>query len=230
MNNATDRNPINTDNYQFYFNKLPTSKGIKIQNVVLTKETVKAIVIKSASAVCGILCTFLMLYNYMNPDTGVKTAGLVAAGASNILNRRNSLFSHGYGDDDKKKDKDEEVGDQRSCFADKQIPSYTDQQSPSYTYKYKLNRKDKSDQPWNSLTDEYLNKKTGTLNKKGRDDLNNLFKNNQKFREKIINFVRDKAGWSNEQIIDKRYKYNTLNRLGRENLNTFIWSRDNTKF
>ena len=53
----------------------------------------------------------------MNPDTTVKTAGIVAAGASNILNRTNSLFSHGYGDDDK--DKGEEVGDQRSCFADK---------------------------------------------------------------------------------------------------------------
>ena len=50
----------------------------------------------------------------MNPDTAVKTAGLVAAGASTILNRTNSSFSHGYVEDDKDKDKDEEVGDQRS--------------------------------------------------------------------------------------------------------------------
>ena len=38
MNSATDRNNINTYNYKFYFNKLLTSKGIKIQNDVLTKE------------------------------------------------------------------------------------------------------------------------------------------------------------------------------------------------
>ena len=36
---ASDRNSIDTDNYQFYFNKLLTSRGIKIQNDVLTKET-----------------------------------------------------------------------------------------------------------------------------------------------------------------------------------------------
>ena len=41
MNNATDRNNINSDNYQFYFNKVLTSRAIKIQNDVLTKETVK---------------------------------------------------------------------------------------------------------------------------------------------------------------------------------------------
>ena len=42
MINATDRNTINHDIYQFYFNKLLTSKGIKIQNDVLTQEKVKA--------------------------------------------------------------------------------------------------------------------------------------------------------------------------------------------
>ena len=180
----------------------------------------------------------------MNPDTTVKTAGLVAAGASNILNRTISLFSHGYGDDDKDKNKDEEVGDQKSCFADqrscftdqrgcfadRQSPSYTDQQSPSYTDKYKLNRKDKSGQRWTSFTIEYMNKKTGTLNKKGGYNLNNQYKNNQKFRDTILHSVGDKAGLSNEQIIDKRYKYNTLNTLGKENLNKFIWSRDKTGF
>ena len=45
---ATNRNTIKTTNHQFYFNKLLTSKGFKIQNDVLTKETVKV------SAVCGI--------------------------------------------------------------------------------------------------------------------------------------------------------------------------------
>ena len=31
MNSSKDRNTINTDNYQFYFNKLLASRGIKIQ-------------------------------------------------------------------------------------------------------------------------------------------------------------------------------------------------------
>ena len=42
MINATDRKTINHDNYQFYFNKLLTLKGIKIQNDVLTKDMIKA--------------------------------------------------------------------------------------------------------------------------------------------------------------------------------------------
>ena len=48
MNNATDRKTNNTNNYQFIFNILLTSKGIKIQRDVLTKETAKANGIKSA--------------------------------------------------------------------------------------------------------------------------------------------------------------------------------------
>ena len=42
LNSATDRNTINADNYQFYFNKVLNSRGIKIQNDVVTKETVIA--------------------------------------------------------------------------------------------------------------------------------------------------------------------------------------------
>ena len=67
-----------------------------------------------------------------------------------------------------------------------------------------------------------MNKNTGTLNKKDRDNSNNLYKNNQKFRDKILNFVADTAGLSNEQFIDNRYKYKTLNTLGKENLKKFI--------
>ena len=70
-----------------------------------------------------------------------------------------------------------------------------------------------------------MNKKTGTLNKRSRDDSNNLYKNTQKFRYKNIDFVGDKAGLSNDQIIDKRYKNITLNMLGNEYLSRFIWSR-----
>ena len=59
MNTATDRNTFITDNYQFYFNKLLTSKGIEIQNDVLTQETVKANGKMSVSAIIGIMRTFL---------------------------------------------------------------------------------------------------------------------------------------------------------------------------
>ena len=45
-----------------------------------------------------------------------------------------------------------------------------------------------------------MNKMTGTLNKRGRDDLTNPNKNNQKFRDEIISFVGDKTGLSNEKI------------------------------
>ena len=41
-----------------------------------------------------------MIESYMSPDTTVKTVARVAAGTSNILNRTNTLFSHGYGDDE----------------------------------------------------------------------------------------------------------------------------------
>ena len=37
---AIDRNVINHDNYQFYFNNLLTLNNIKIQNDVLTKEMI----------------------------------------------------------------------------------------------------------------------------------------------------------------------------------------------
>ena len=46
MNSATDRNTINKDNYIFYFNKLFISRGIRIQNDVLTKEKLIANVVK----------------------------------------------------------------------------------------------------------------------------------------------------------------------------------------
>ena len=49
--NATDRNTIHHDNYQFYFNKLLILKGIKIQNDVLTQEMVKADGLRLASTI-----------------------------------------------------------------------------------------------------------------------------------------------------------------------------------
>ena len=50
---------------------------------------------------CGIIATCFMIYNYMILGTTVKTVALVEAGTNKIFNKTNSLFSHGYGDEDK---------------------------------------------------------------------------------------------------------------------------------
>ena len=99
MINAKDRNPINHENYQFYFNKLPTLEGIKIQNEVLTQEMVKSDGFRLASTILGIIGTCFMIYNYMSPDTPLKTAGHVATSASNILNRASTWVNFGYGEE-----------------------------------------------------------------------------------------------------------------------------------
>ena len=57
MKNATDRNSNNTNNYQFYFNKLLISRSIKIQNDVLSKETIKANGLRLVSTLSGIMGT-----------------------------------------------------------------------------------------------------------------------------------------------------------------------------
>ena len=103
MINATDRNTINHDNYQFYFNKLLTLKGIKIQNDVLSKEMIKADCFSLISTILGIIGTCFMIYNYMeliiSPDTTVKTAGHVTTSACNILNRASTLVNFGFGEE-----------------------------------------------------------------------------------------------------------------------------------
>ena len=99
MINVTDRNTINHDNYQFYFNKFLTLKGIKKQNDVLTHKMVKTDGFRLASTILGIIGTCFMIYNYMSPDTTVKTAGYVATSASNILNRASALVNFGYGEE-----------------------------------------------------------------------------------------------------------------------------------
>ena len=125
MINATDRKTINHDKYQFYFNKLLTLKGIKIQNDVLTKEMIRANGFRLISTILGNLGTCFIIYNYMGPDTTVKTAGHVVTGASNILNRANtlvngtsSMFHHfGYGEEE-----------QRNRFIEKIQEEYIDEE------------------------------------------------------------------------------------------------------
>ena len=52
--------------------------------------------------------TCFIIYNYISPGTAVKTAALVAGGASNVLNRTNTLFRQGYRE---VQDQDTEVRD-----------------------------------------------------------------------------------------------------------------------
>ena len=104
MKNLTDRNIIKSDNYEFYFNKIPASKGIKIWNDVLTNEVVKIRWLRFISNFIGIIGSAITIYNYISPDTTMRTAGLMAAGASTMLNRKKlvegygppSIFHHGY--------------------------------------------------------------------------------------------------------------------------------------
>ena len=90
MINATDRNVINHDNYQFYFNKLLTLNNIKIQNDVLTKEMILGEGIRTVSTIVGIIGSGLFIFNFFYPDTIPRNAGTVAMGASKMLNRVNT--------------------------------------------------------------------------------------------------------------------------------------------
>ena len=101
MINATDRNVINHDNYQFYFNKLLTLINIKIQNDVLTKEIILGWGIKSLSTIGGIIGSGFFMFNFFSPDTIPRNAGTVAMGASTVamLSRVNTLINVGYGEE-----------------------------------------------------------------------------------------------------------------------------------
>ena len=99
MINAKDRNTINQDNFQFYFNKFLTLNNIKIQNDVLKKEMVKAKGFKQLSNIGGIIGWGLVITSYIYPDSIIKTVGIVAMSASNMLNRTNTLVNFGYGEE-----------------------------------------------------------------------------------------------------------------------------------
>ena len=201
MINATDRNTINHDNYQFYFNKLLTLKGIKIQIDVLTQEVVKANGLRLFSTFLGIISSGLMIYNFMSPDISVRNAGHVATAASTMLNRTSTLLNYGFG---RNQDQDQDLEHERE-FTDGETWSKTHQRS-SYIHKY-----------------------TGILNKEGRENLNSLYVNNEEFRNEIINYVKNKMQLNLEAILDKRCKTNKLNTLGNKYLAECIKSKDNTK-
>ena len=110
MINATDRNVINHDNYQFYFNKILTLNNIRIQNDVLTKEMILGKGMKILSKIGGIIGGGLIIFNYFYPDSISRNAGTVAMGASTMLSRVNTLVNVGYGE--------ELEGETRSSYTD----------------------------------------------------------------------------------------------------------------
>ena len=232
MINATDRNTINHDNYQFYFHKLLTLNNIKIQNDVLTKEMVKAKGLKQLSNIGGIIGCGLVITSYNNPDSIIKTVGAVTMSASNMLNRANTLVNVGYGEDLPSRYPDSETWAKpypRSGYTDGEPwtksylgTSYTDLKNSLVNGARKLVTTLEKLQ-------EYINEVMGILNRKGGKLLTRLFGNNEEFREEIIKFVRDKKELDLELILDKRCKTNTLNTLGNRYLAECITSKDNTK-
>ena len=77
--------------------------------------------------------------------------------------------------------------------------------------------------------EEYIDEKTGILNKEGQNNLNRLYVNNEEFRDEIINFVRNKMELDLEVTLDRRYKTNTLNMTGTKYLTECVASKNNTK-
>ena len=51
-----------------------------------------------------------------------------------------------------------------------------------------------------------------------KNDLVRLFENNEKFRDEIKNFVKDKKPFGDEYILEERFRYNTLKNLGNKYL------------
>ena len=209
MINATDRNVMNHDNYQFYFNKLLALNNIKIQNDVLTKEMIMGKGIKSLSTIVGIISSGLIIFSYIDPDIISRNAAGVAMGASIMLSRVNTLVNGGYGE--------ELDNDLRSSFAD------------SETWAKPNLRNTMQEEYINQCNCDFVNEEMEILNRKGGKFLTRLYGNNEESREEIINFVRDKKDLDLELILDKRCKTKTLNALGNKYLAECITSKDNNK-
>ena len=202
MINATHRNTINHDNYQFYFNKLFTLNNIKTQNDVLTKEMVKAKVLKQLSNFGGIIGWGLVISSYIYPDSVIKTVGAVAMGASNMLNRANTLVNVGYGEDlpSRFPDLGNDYTDMQCDYTDPRS-GYTDGETWTKSYQRSgltelknslVNGARKLVTSLEKIQEEYINEEMGILNRKGGKFLTRLYANIEEFREEIINFVRDK--------------------------------------
>ena len=136
-------------------------------------------------------------------------------GASNMLNRANTLVSVGYGED------------VRSSFANL-ASSLTDDLQEEYI-DLRISYTDQGSSFVDQCSYDFVNEEMGILIRKGGKFLTRLNGKNEEFREEIINFIRDKKELDLELILDKRCKTNTLNKLGNKYLAECITSKDNTK-
>ena len=136
-------------------------------------------------------------------------------GASTILNRLSTLVNVGYG---------EEL-DPRSGYTSSETwtkPNSETWARPNSETWVKPNLR-------NTIQEEYIDEEIGTLNRKGQKFLSNLYGNNEEFRDEVTNFIRDKMELDLEVILDRRYKTNMLDMMGKKYLVEYITSKDNTK-
>ena len=80
------------------------------------------------------------------------------------------------------------------------------------------------------LYEKFIYKITKVLNKKGKDDLYDLYDKSEKFSDDLVRYIRDKLAQRNEQILDKRCNYITFNTLDYEYLDECFQSKDHSKF
>ena len=112
-----------------------------------------------------------MMYNYIKPNTTERTAAQVRAHASHMINRTGALFNYAWGEDGSP-------------------PSYQECEQDRASFLYSNTNQQ----------EEYIDEEAEALNKKGRDVLKDLCKNNQNFRDEVINFVGDKKGLDSEKL------------------------------
>ena len=120
-----------------------------------------------------------MIYNYIYPDMTTRNAGLVAMGASSMLNRASTLVNYGYGEDP------------QSILENHEQSSFADDLQSSFANTIE------------KLQEEYIDEEMGNLNREGQKYLNKLYVKNEKIREEIIKFVRDKKALDHEVILDR---------------------------
>ena len=159
MINATDRNVINHDNYQSYFNKLLTLNNIKIQNDVLTIEMNLGKGMKILSNIGGIIGAGLFIFNCFYPNSISRNAGTVAMGASTMFSRVNTLVNVGYGEE----------------LEDETRSSYTD----SETWAKPSLRSTIQEEYIDQCNYDFVNEEMGILNRKRGKFLNKLYINNE---------------------------------------------------
>ena len=167
----------------------------------------------------------LYIQDCLKPDPTVKTAARVASHASHLINRTGSLMNMGYGTPSmfhNGEDLDQELDQEHK---------YGEVYTKSHEQKYH-----ESSSVLGGIREEYIDQgspfvdeETKSLNRRGIAVLSDLYKNIQTFKDEIIDFIRDKTELGVDLILDKRFKYNTLNNLGRENIKECVQSKDYTR-